>query len=150
MFCLRLMSFHCCVCFFFLMIRRPPRSTRTDTLFPYTTLFRSQDRRVDNFNHVMPGRPQDVDLVIDGFTATGKLRGTLWAAAQIGRPLTEEEQSYVTEVLDDRKMNEISSRIEFEVKDHATAEALKTWHRRRSEIRRVEKEGVRTFKTRWF
>src|SRR3546814_14521033 len=28
------------VCFFFLMIRRPPRSTRTDTLFPYTTLFR--------------------------------------------------------------------------------------------------------------
>src|SRR3546814_8033920 len=27
--------------FYFLMIRRPPRSTRTDTLFPYTTLFRS-------------------------------------------------------------------------------------------------------------
>src|SRR3546814_13573978 len=27
------------------MIRRPPRSTRTDTLFPYTTLFRSVDRR---------------------------------------------------------------------------------------------------------
>src|SRR3546814_16417018 len=33
------------VCFlFFLMIRRPPRSTRTDTLFPYTTLFRSLPR----------------------------------------------------------------------------------------------------------
>src|SRR3546814_16160409 len=32
-----------CFCYFifFLMIRRPPRSTRTDTLFPYTTLFRS-------------------------------------------------------------------------------------------------------------
>src|SRR3546814_14665352 len=30
----------CCV--FFLMIRRPPRSTRTYTLFPYTTLFRSR------------------------------------------------------------------------------------------------------------
>src|SRR3546814_10081434 len=28
------------------MIRRPPRSTRTDTLFPYTTLFRSQPRSV--------------------------------------------------------------------------------------------------------
>src|SRR3546814_15792701 len=28
-------------CVFFVMIRRPPRSTRTDTLFPYTTLFRS-------------------------------------------------------------------------------------------------------------
>src|SRR6056297_2356150 len=31
--------------FFFLMIRRPPRSTRTDTLFPYTTLFRSRSPR---------------------------------------------------------------------------------------------------------
>src|SRR3546814_17943803 len=30
---------------FFLMIRRPPRSTRTDTLFPYTTLFRSQPQQ---------------------------------------------------------------------------------------------------------
>src|SRR3546814_18275132 len=29
------------------MIRRPPRSTRTDTLFPYTTLFRSTDECVD-------------------------------------------------------------------------------------------------------
>src|SRR3546814_1788154 len=34
------MVMYYCV-FFFLMIRRPPRSTRTDTLFPYTTLFRS-------------------------------------------------------------------------------------------------------------
>src|SRR3546814_205805 len=29
------------------MIRRPPRSTRTDTLFPYTTLFRSQGKEAD-------------------------------------------------------------------------------------------------------
>src|SRR3546814_9425312 len=33
--------------FFFLMIRRPPRSTRTDTLFPYTTLFRSHKARAE-------------------------------------------------------------------------------------------------------
>src|SRR3546814_14314237 len=33
---------------FFLMIRRPPRSTRTDTLFPYTTLFRSQQQTADD------------------------------------------------------------------------------------------------------
>src|SRR3546814_11709536 len=32
--------------FFFLMIRRPPKSTRTDTLFPYTTLFRSLRPRI--------------------------------------------------------------------------------------------------------
>src|SRR3546814_3222447 len=31
---------------FVLMIRRPPRSTRTDTLFPYTTLFRSYSKAV--------------------------------------------------------------------------------------------------------
>src|SRR3546814_12653055 len=36
---------------FFLMIRRPPRSTRTDTLFPYTTLFRSQGNRVPKDRH---------------------------------------------------------------------------------------------------
>src|SRR3546814_20498412 len=46
------MFFSYCIFFycFFLMIRRPPRSTRTDTLFPYTTLFRSVnviDRRVE-------------------------------------------------------------------------------------------------------
>src|SRR3546814_12949188 len=32
------------IIFYFLMIRRQPRSTRTDTLFPYTTLFRSHHR----------------------------------------------------------------------------------------------------------
>src|SRR3546814_15385776 len=37
--------------FFFLMIRRPPRPTRTDTLFPYTTLFRSR------FHRPRRGRP---------------------------------------------------------------------------------------------
>src|SRR3546814_14501297 len=43
--CLLLLSLQMLLYFvyviFFLMIRRPPRSTRTDTLFPYTTLFRS-------------------------------------------------------------------------------------------------------------
>src|SRR3546814_17181959 len=34
---------------FFFMIRRPPRSTRTDTLFPYTTLFRSMNSWDDIF-----------------------------------------------------------------------------------------------------
>src|SRR3546814_16015264 len=38
MYCMIIIS---TVCVFLLMIRRPPRSTRTDTLFPYTTLFRS-------------------------------------------------------------------------------------------------------------
>src|SRR3546814_8059806 len=44
---------------FFLMIRRPPRSTRTDTLFPYTTLFRScahSDRHRDPPSPASPAR----------------------------------------------------------------------------------------------
>src|SRR3546814_18543310 len=46
--------------FFFLMIRRPPRSTRTDTLFPYTTLFRSVASRLLcllQCHHGAVGRP---------------------------------------------------------------------------------------------
>src|SRR3546814_20344796 len=37
---MKVVCFVCCFVFF-LMFRRPPRSSRTDTLFPYTTLFRS-------------------------------------------------------------------------------------------------------------
>src|SRR3546814_6339846 len=44
------------VVFFFLMIRRPPRSTRTDTLFPYTTLFRSRAAPVRAGRPVPPNR----------------------------------------------------------------------------------------------
>src|SRR3546814_9526917 len=39
-----------------LMIRRPPRSTRPDTLFPYTTLFRSPDAGGDGLRGQRPGR----------------------------------------------------------------------------------------------
>src|SRR3546814_3237453 len=45
------------------MIRRPPRATRTDTLFPYTTLFRSLAGRGSDLvaqrprHHVLPHRP---------------------------------------------------------------------------------------------
>src|SRR3546814_14504966 len=41
------MFFFLSSCVLFLMIRRPPRSTRTDTLFPYTTLFRSVDEEAN-------------------------------------------------------------------------------------------------------
>src|SRR3546814_8999364 len=50
------------------MIRRPPRSTRTDTLFPYTTLFRSfrGDQRVAHHRrHLVergPGEPADLEI----------------------------------------------------------------------------------------
>src|SRR3546814_16095521 len=52
--------------FFFLMIRRPPRSTRTDTRFPYTTLFRSH--RVDE-------APVERRLRVHRLTAVHHLEG---------------------------------------------------------------------------
>src|SRR3546814_16783920 len=47
--------------FFFVLIRRPPRSTRTDTLFPYTTLVRSEqladERDVTEERYLLQGAP---------------------------------------------------------------------------------------------
>src|SRR3546814_9996525 len=48
------------------MIRRPPRSTRTDTLFPYTTLFRSRHGFTDvPFHHRTPGNQREVARSLD-------------------------------------------------------------------------------------
>src|SRR3546814_7244633 len=51
------------------MIRRPPRSTRTDTLFPYTTLFRSQ---------MMGGAGGGVDRARELQAAEATLMGWVW------------------------------------------------------------------------
>src|SRR3546814_10117172 len=51
---------------FFLMIRRPPRSTRTDTLFPYTTLFRSEDAAQQNAHSNTYGKIVSGDSHCDG------------------------------------------------------------------------------------
>src|SRR3546814_3796264 len=68
------------VCIVCLMIRRPPRSTRTDTLFPYTTLFRSpadqrrrarqaeeaeEHREAEQAEHDRGHRRQVVDVDLD-------------------------------------------------------------------------------------
>src|SRR3546814_9862035 len=50
--------------FFFLRIRLPPRSTRTDTLFPYTTLFRSLDWMVKVGGLVSAAERFDGDVAI--------------------------------------------------------------------------------------
>src|SRR3546814_11769297 len=54
------------------MIRRPPRSTRTDTLFPYTTLFRSTGNTRDNVSrpHIFSQQARDMDQrIIPGIMA---------------------------------------------------------------------------------
>src|SRR3546814_14822361 len=57
--------------FFFLMIRRPPRSTRTDTLFPYTTLFRSPRKAVAGWPGSLAARAA---ACRDGLAATAAFR----------------------------------------------------------------------------
>src|SRR3546814_14605481 len=53
------------------MIRRPPRSTRTDTLFPYTTLFRSEGGRFPEIREVFYSRgPAKLRKCVDEFFAT--------------------------------------------------------------------------------
>src|SRR3546814_5966744 len=77
----------CCIfmSFFFLMIRRPPRSTRTDTLFPYTTLFRStlrvsRDSRRGRDSAKKPGmtpRPWKVDCPCRSEEHTSELQSLM-------------------------------------------------------------------------
>src|SRR3546814_6101534 len=70
------------------MIRRPPRATRTDTLFPYTTLFRS-DRAAGGR---APGRapPRRVVSAPAGDSASG------WSAA--GRPVHGRSEEHTSEL----------------------------------------------------
>src|SRR3546814_8863088 len=78
------------VCFFFLRIRRPPRSTRTDTLFPYTTLFRSATGRRGART---PARAQDRRAAA-GIGAAGRDRGRRRRRdARTPRPLRSEEHT---------------------------------------------------------
>src|SRR3546814_10986019 len=77
------------VCFVFLMIRRPPRSTRTDTLFPYTTLFRSHGVAVPlqafAVHHVLgPGRVAEHGRVVRlADEGADRLQGRLRPAHEI-------------------------------------------------------------------
>src|SRR3546814_1715276 len=56
-----------CVLFFFLMIRRPPRATRTDTLFPYTTLFRSETAHARTLRGAQKGFIQRLEPIAQSF-----------------------------------------------------------------------------------
>src|SRR3546814_18953077 len=71
------------VCIFFLMIRRPPRSTRTDTLFPYTTLFRS---RCDFKITVKKPTAEAVEVIVrknfDGSFMKDELEDLVFAAVE--------------------------------------------------------------------
>src|SRR3546814_12861473 len=88
--------------FFFLMIRRPPRSTRTDTLFPYTTLFRSYELRREHrlfdsiigaaFQDAMRGKLQVADWAKDEVVPSRPTAALAPAPDAVGQPPTERSE----------------------------------------------------------
>src|SRR3546814_11252306 len=113
---------------FFLMIRRPPRSTRTDTLFPYTTLFRSAELGPDG-----PREPPDAAQVPAPVPRPGAARG--------GRPRHHGRAHRVPRA---GPRHPATLPAHHRPRPRRPRVVL-----RRSEERRGGKEGVRTFKTRW-
>src|SRR3546814_523549 len=77
-------------CFFFLIVRRPPRSNRTDTLFPYTTLFRSclvclRDARTWPARARLPVAARSRRAVADGGCNPAAQRTRGWSCFGFGR-----------------------------------------------------------------
>src|SRR3546814_16577126 len=117
-------------CILFLMIRRPPRSTRTDTLFPYTTLFRSArhsvnlDQRIVRLRYAEPPTDNHMHKLGDGRIEIVSANKEL-ASADLGKTPKA-----------------------FTSLKGANAPALK--FPTRSEERRVGKGGVSTLRSRWW
>src|SRR3546814_14205632 len=127
------------------MLRRPPRSTRTDTLFPYTTLFRS---KLAIHNHPLPSGYWHPKLISTLLKDRSPLMG---ACADIGH--------WVRSGLDPIECLQLLEGrvISFHIKDMNTI-GVRSAHdvpwgtgysNIRSEERRVGKEGVSTCSTRW-
>src|SRR3546814_19155397 len=95
------------VCFFFLMIRRPPRSTRTDTLFPYTTLFRSQLQHVDDDAYA----GFLIDRIASALTAQGVAVPHI-LPPHISSPMTRRRGSFRAESRGDRRSEEHTSELQ--------------------------------------
>src|SRR3546814_17373721 len=90
--------------FFFLMIRRPPRSTRTDTRFPYTTLFRSLREVVERVT-ALPG------VGDASFAAMPILGSGLWGSGIVveGVTIREGDPEPLRNVVGDRKSTRLNS-----------------------------------------
>src|SRR3546814_14869290 len=90
--------------FVFLMLRRPPRSTRTDTLFPYTTLFRSPPLR----KHRRNGMAAAETLAEAGVAEAGVVVERLRPASPRGRALRR-PASWNRRLSADRKSTRLNS-----------------------------------------
>src|SRR3546814_8823435 len=74
------------------MIRRPPRSTRTDTLFPYTTLFRSHESAIPNQLAVFQ-LANVLSWNSHGITQNTTLKQGVFVLGQEGPPTRSEEHT---------------------------------------------------------
>src|SRR3546814_17436544 len=137
------------------MIRRPPRSTRTDTLFPYTTLFRSTAIFASNDDMaaaavaVAHRRGVDVpgDLSICGFDDT-PFATTIWPAlTTIHQPIADMSRAALDQLFAgarDRRSGQPSPHRSV-LLDYSHVRR----HSDRSAERRVGKEWVSTCRSRW-
>src|SRR3546814_15905752 len=101
--------------FYFLMIRRPPRSTRTDTLFPYTTLFRSANADlVKRYRWVstLDDRTSEICQSLDGTewpVGEGPLPPILPNCRSRIVPVLDERFAFLREGATDRKSTRLNS-----------------------------------------
>src|SRR3546814_18240720 len=120
-----------CDSLFFLMTRRPPRSTRTDTLFPYTTLFRSAGLGFD----------PDLNLPRAGQLAQRLAAAGIDLGSVTDIVLTHMHMDHIGGLIVDG----VKDRLRPDLRIHVAAAEVKF----RTEERRVGKECVSTCRSRW-
>src|SRR3546814_17773294 len=125
--------------FFFLRIRLPPRSTRTDTLFPYTTLFRSD---VAPAFLARPLEPDQGSVADEGERVGSRLHGVQIRSSPARRqPIIAWPFASWTRCARPQAPHAGRRRHDRHCRNGDA--------RLRSEERRVGKECVRTFRSRW-
>src|SRR3546814_15316496 len=127
------------------MIRRPPRSTRTDTLFPYTTLFRSGSS------------PGDKSLVRRHHTVLAAISSCYSVPEgrfpRVTHPCATKPEGFVRLACVRHAASvrsEPGSNSQVNVQSPGQGKPAQQPSSRRSEERRVGKECVRTCSTRWW
>src|SRR5580658_9323844 len=88
-----------------------------------------QKRRMENFNVLVTGGSQEVDLVNDGWTDIIRNLGALLVGKKGDSETSPRERARMMELADFRKMNQIRARVDAVVKDKKTADSLKPWYR---------------------
>src|SRR3546814_16962256 len=132
------------------MRRRPPRSTRTDTLFPYTTVVRSVRSMVNLGAASVPGLPADRVSVVDQ-------SGTLLTPDSAGDEFGESRKrlGFQTKMEDSYRQRLVSlltpllGAENFSAAVSLDLDFTESQQTSRTEERRVGKESVRKSKSRW-